>query len=338
MGYFGVPLGIADGFLIDGTTYHVPLATEEPSVIAAATYAAKITGTSGGFTAWSDRPVMNGTVYFADRPNLREQISERTGEIERLLNEQFSTMKKRGGGYRGVEITGIGGYVKIRFDVDVCDAMGANAINSAAEKLGGFLSERIGETPILSILTNAATSRRSGAQFTIDPRNIPSNGRYTSAEICRRIDRATEIGRIDPERGVTHNKGIMNGISALALATGNDTRAIEAAAHAWAARNGQYMPLSRFSFDSAKLTGDIELPLPLATIGGAVSFHPAARTSLAILGNPDAQELSRIAAAVGLAQNFAALLALVSGGIQRGHMRLHARRLGDGNSKAQDCE
>ena len=172
VGYFGVPLGIADGFLIDGTTYHVPLATEEPSVIAAATYAAKITGTSGGFTAWSDRPVMNGTVYFADRPNLREQISERTGEIERLLNEQFSTMKKRGGGYRGVEITGIGGYVKIRFDVDVCDAMGANAINSAAEKLGGFLSERIGETPILSILTNAATSRRSGAQFTIDPRNI----------------------------------------------------------------------------------------------------------------------------------------------------------------------
>jgi hydroxymethylglutaryl-CoA reductase len=213
--------------------------------------------------------------------------------------------------------------------IDVRDAMGANRLNAAAERARPLLEEMGRGRVLMAILTNAAEERRAGACFSlpVDRLGVRLPPGMSAAEAARRIAAASRLAQEDPSRAVTHNKGIMNGISSLALATLNDTRAIEAAAHAWAARGGSYRGLSRYTVEGGVLRGDIELPLALATAGGSVDFHPASRASLAILGNPDARRLARIAAALGLAQNLAALLALVTTGIQQGHMRYHAARM-----------
>lgn len=326
IGYFGVPLAIAQGFSIDGVDRIVPLATEEPSVVAACSYGARIVAGSGGFETWACEPVMKGTVYYEYEDSLVETIEALRNDLYASLDHELSSLRNRGGGLRSLENTRAGDFLKIAFLVDVRDAMGANRINTAAERLADRIESATGARAVTAILTNASEGRRAGARFAIPAKHLPPNGLFDRTETARRIGLASRIADCDPDRAVTHNKGIMNGVTALALATGNDTRGIEAAAHAWAGRSGGYAPLSRYSFDGRILTGKIELPLPMATVGGAVSSHPAARTSLLIAGVTGAIELARIAAAVGLAQNFAALLALVSGGIQRGHMPLHARR------------
>jgi hydroxymethylglutaryl-CoA reductase len=325
-GYFAVPVGIVDGLVVDGRRYAVPLATEEPSVVAAATYGARIVASAGGFSTWSDEPITTGTLYLEARAGLEAALQAYLPEARAFLESSLIRMTERGGGLRSIRIDAVADFLRISFDVDVRDAMGANVVNTAAELLAGEIERRLGVTVVMAILSNESSRRRAGASFSIEVSTLPANDRFDRPELARRVCLASRIAEADPMRAVTHNKGIMNGITALALATGNDTRGIEAAAHAWAARGGSLRPLSSYRIDGSFLHGSIELPLPFATVGGAVSFHPAARAHLEILGVEHAVDLSRIAAATGLAQNFAALLALVGGGIQRGHMRLHERR------------
>jgi hydroxymethylglutaryl-CoA reductase len=261
-----------------------------------------------------------------------------------------ASLEARGGGYRGLAIARLPdtGLLRVEVAVDVRDAMGANILNTAAEHLRPLLEQAAGARVLMGILTNGAEERRAGARFALPVEALAgavgrSAGRSAAGgdsasagaagtgqpgdDVARRVVLAGELAREDPSRAVTHNKGIMNGISSLALATMNDARAIEAAAHAWAARDGRYRSLSRFAFDGHTLEGSLELPLAFASVGGAVGFHPASRFALEVLGRPEGCRLARIAAALGLAQNFAAVLALVTGGIQRGHMKHHGARL-----------
>jgi hydroxymethylglutaryl-CoA reductase len=332
IGTLAVPLGVATGFLIDGEELDIPMAVEEPSVIAAATFAARLTRQGGGLHTWATEPVMAAQVFLEAVPEQREAaiLAART-QIAAEVDAVQPGMKRRGGGFRELRLQRLAesGVLKVELAVDVRDAMGANALNTAAEAVAPLLERVSGGRALMSILSNAARERRAGARFSLPlpqlSRAVPAG---TSVEdAAGRIVLASQVAQEDPERAVTHNKGIMNGISALALATANDTRAVEAAAHAWAAREGPVRGLSRYECRDGALEASLELPLALGTVGGAVAFHPASRLSLRLLGFPDGRRLARIAAALGLAQNFAALLALVTGGIQRGHMRLHARRL-----------
>ncbi len=329
VGYLAVPLGIAPGFLIDGAVRNVPLATEEPSVIAAAAFAAGIVAMGGGFETRASDPVMTAQIYLRAVPAGREvEISRQEDAISRAVKPVLARMEARGGGLRGISVIRLpeSGFVRVHLHIDVRDAMGANVLNSAAEAARTTLEQISGGRVIMAILSNGAEERTTEARFRI-PVRLLARGRFTGEEVAAGITEAWAIADEDPARAVTHNKGIMNGISALALATANDTRGIEAAAHAFAARTGRYRSLSQFTLAGDMLAGSILAPLPFGTVGGAVNFHPGARAALKVLGNPDAQTLSRIAASLGLAQNLAALSALVSEGIQQGHMRLHARRI-----------
>lgn len=330
IGIMPVPLGLATGFTIDGDSYDIPFATEEPSVVAAATYAASIVGESG-FETWATEPIMLAQIFLERTgPAAEQRIAAAEEELKALLKTQLASLQRRGGGYRGLRTTRLAGCGLLQVDVyiDVRDAMGANLLNTAAEAAQLLLERLSGGRTLMSILSNQSALRRAGARFLLPEERLSHAARgMDPREVARRIVLASELAQESPERAVTHNKGIMNGISALTLATGNDTRAVEAAAHAWSARSSQVRGLSRYRLQGRRLEGWLELPLPLATVGGAVGTHPVSRTALDILGRPDGTELARIAAAVGLAQNFAALLALVSGGLQRGHMKLHAARL-----------
>jgi hydroxymethylglutaryl-CoA reductase len=334
VGSLPVPLGVAAGFLIDGERLDIPMATEEPSVIAAATFAARILRQSGGISTWADESVMTAQVFLEGADARGEGRVREAGErIGKLVDQALPGMKDRGGGYRGLELSRLGesGILAVGLKVDVRDAMGANALNTAAETLKPELERLSGSTAVMCILSNGARDRRAGARFTLPVSKLSAvgPGGMSGQEVARRIVLASRIAEEDQQRAITHNKGIMNGITAVVLATMNDTRAVEAGAHAWAARSGRYQPLSRYRFgeEGEALTGEIELPLAVGSLGGAVGFHPAGRLALRVLGYPDARRLSRITAAVGLAQNLAAVMALVTGGIQRGHMKLHAARL-----------
>jgi len=327
-----IPLGIAEGFLVDGEEVTVPMAVEEPSVIAAAAFAARLVRAAGGFRTWATDPVMRAQVFLE---GVTAEGERRLGGCEPRVKEHLAahlaSLEKRGGGYRGVQVARLPGNGVVRVDilVDVRDAMGANRLNTAAELARPILEETSGGRALMAILTNEARDRLAGAEcrlpFSRLERGLPAG--MDGRECARRIAAAADVAREDPSRAVTHNKGIMNGITAVALATMNDTRAVEAAAHAWAARGGRYAGLSEWSIAGEELVGRLELPLALASAGGSVDFHPAARASFRILGFPGGTRLSRIAAAVGLAQNLAALRALVTYGIQKGHMRKHAARL-----------
>lgn len=332
IGTVAVPLGLAKGFLIDGEEVDIPLSVEEPSVIAAATYAGQIIGSAGGFRTWSTEPVMKAQIFIEDVAEGREAlIKQREREIAAELKPLLASLESRGGGYRGLDVHRLSQthLVRVQLLIDVCDAMGANILNTAAERVRTLLQSITGGKVLMSILTNQAEDRRSGARFSLPVNRLAHvhTNRFSPSETARRIVLASKVAHEDSGRAVTHNKGIMNGISSLALATGNDTRAIEAAAHAWASREGTYRGLNTYWTNGENLEGELELPLSFATVGGAVNYHPASRLSLKILGHPTGQRLGQIAAALGLAQNFAALLALVTGGIQRGHMRLHAERV-----------
>ena len=331
IGVMAIPLGLATGFVIDGQKRCIPMATEEPSVIAAASFAATVIGRGGGFVTDATDPVMACQVVMEDREgHLVERLQPILPEIEEVIEEQLVSMEKRGGGLHNLTLEPIGGMaaVQLRVEVDVRDALGANRLNSCAEAAGRFLQKKLNISVLMAIVCNDAEHRRASASCTLTAEQVTQlcQHHYPSEECIRRVTLAGRLAQQNRERAVTHNKGIMNGITALALATGNDTRALEAAVHAWASRDGTYRGLSHFESTAKGLHCHLELPLPLATVGGIISTHPTSHFALKVLDHPSGPELSRIAAAVGLAQNIAAICALVSTGIQAGHMPLHAKK------------
>jgi len=337
IGVFGVPLGVGLNFRINGKDYLVPMAVEEPSVVAAVSLAAKIVREAGGFTAEADAPLMIGQVQVAHlQPDaVAEAVTAlrmSAPEILASANRCQPQLVARGGGARDLEVRVLPGndgtlLVVVHLLVDVLDAMGANIINTMAEGVAPLVELLTGGKVYLRILSNLADHRRARARCSVPIGLLADFGR-PGDEIAAGIVQASRFAELDSHRAATHNKGIMNGIDAVALATGNDWRAIEAGAHAFAAMHGGYRPLSTWHRLGDRLEGSLELPLAVGTVGGAVRSHPLARLALKVLGSPSARELAQVMAAVGLAQNLAAVRALGSVGIQRGHMALHQRSAG----------
>ena len=329
VGSFPVPLGVAANFLIDGKDYLIPMAIEEPSVIAAASNSAKLALEGGGFTTSCTEPVMIGQIQVTslDNPEDAEKsVSRRKDDILELANQQDPMLVKLGGGARGIETRVIdtisGRQLIIHLLVDVRDAMGANAVNTMAEAVAPLIEEITGGRVYLRILSNLAKHRLARA------RAVWKSDAIGGEDVVDGVIEAYAFAEADPYRCATHNKGVMNGIDAVMLATGNDTRAIEAGAHAYACCNGSYKPLTAYEKTTeGDIVGTIELPMAVGLIGGATKVHPTARACVKLLGVKSAAELGGIAAAVGLAQNFAALRALATVGIQKGHMSLHARNI-----------
>lgn len=329
IGTFPLPLGIATNFLINGRDYLIPMAIEEPSVVAAASNAAKMARRKGGFTAESTRPVMIGQIQLTgiqDVETACAKINERKDEILTLANAQDPMLVKVGGGAvdvvpRIIE-TMAGKMIIVHLLVDVRDAMGANAVNTMCEAVAPLIEEITGGKVFLRIISNLAVYRLARAKA------IFSKEAIGGEEVVDGVLQAYAFAAADPFRCATHNKGIMNGVIGVALATANDTRALEAGAHAYASMGEVYRPLSRWSkTPDGDLLGEIELPVAVGVIGGATAVHPIAKISRKILGVKSAAELGEVMACVGLANNFAAMRALATEGIQRGHMKLHARNI-----------
>lgn len=335
IGVYGLPLGVATNFLINNRDYLIPMVIEEPSVVAAASNAAKLFRLGGGFTASSDEPIMIGQIQVLDVPNIDTAISRVLTAKPELIEKANSTagsILKRGGGVRDLEIRvinsdEIGTMLIIHLLFDVRDAMGANAVNTAVEFIGDDIAQLTQGRVHLKILSNLSDRRKARVEGIIPARALDRED-MQGEDVIRAIVEASVFAELDPYRATTHNKGIMNGIDAVVIATGNDWRAIEAGAHAFAARSGSYTSLTRWrQNEDGDLHGFIELPLAVGIVGGATRVHPVAKLVLDMLGVQSAQELSEIIAAVGLAQNFAAIRALATDGIQRGHMRMHAKQL-----------
>ncbi len=336
IGVFGLPLGLGLHFRINGKERVVPMAVEEPSIVAAVSAAAKLARPSGGFETASDDPVAIGQIVIqglADPAAAREAVMAARKKICRLANSLHTRLVARGGGVKAIETSIPGGdgapddTLLVHLLVDTRDAMGANLVNSMCEAVAPELETITGGRVLLRIISNLSDRALARARVAIDIEALARNG-LTGAEVRDRIVAADRFAAIDPHRATTHNKGILNGIDAVAIATGNDWRAIEAGAHAYAASSGRYQPLTQWTVsDDGDLHGEICLPLKVGTVGGTLAANPAAEMALAMTGVRSASELAKLMAAVGLAQNFAALRALASSGIQHGHMRLHARSL-----------
>jgi hydroxymethylglutaryl-CoA reductase len=329
VGTIPTPLGIGVNFQINGKDYIVPMATEEPSVIAAASYAAKMVRDGGGFKTSSTTPVMIGQIQLVNLENAeqaKENVLTKKEEILKKANEQDPVLNSFGGGAKDLDArvikTTVGDMVIVHLYVDCRDAMGANAVNTMAEAVAPMLEQLTGSHVYLRIISNLAVRRLAKATCTVPKEAVGGEA------IVDGIVYASAFAAADPYRAATHNKGAMNGIIAVVLATGNDHRAIEAGGHAYAALNGQYTSFSKWTKNqNGDLEGAIELPMAVGLIGGAVKTHPIARIAVKILGVKSANEFAEVLAAVGLAQNLAALRALASEGIQRGHMSLHARNI-----------
>ncbi len=329
IGAMALPLGVAVNFRVNGKDYLVPMALEEPSVVAAASNAAKMARTKGGFYTSDTGPVMIGQIQaldIKDPQGARLRILAAKEEILKKANEQDPLLVKFGGGARDVRVKVIesivGPMVIAELLVDCRDAMGANAVNTMSEAVAPIIERVTGGRVLLKIISNLATERLVRA------RTVVAKEAVGGEEVLDGIVEAYAFAAADPYRCATHNKGTMNGIIAVALATGNDTRALESGAHSYASISGRYRPLTVWEKnEDGDLVGTIEIPLAVGTIGGATKVHPMARTSIKILGVKTASELASVMAAVGLAQNLAALRALAAEGIQRGHMRLHARNI-----------
>lgn len=335
VGTFNLPLGIAQNFIVNGREILVPMTTEEPSVIAGASFMAKLAQSTGGFYASSTAPEMIGQIQLLDladpaRARLtllenKEALLAEVADIDPILN-------KLGGGPRDIEVrlienSPIGNFLVIHLIYDVRDVMGANAVNTAVEHLTPYIEALTGGRVHLRILSNLADRRLARACVTIRTADLAFEG-YTGKKVRDGIIEAWAFAASDPYRAATHNKGIMNGIDAVVLATGNDWRAVEAGAHAFAALNGRYTSLSTWSKNArGDLAGTLEMPMAVGTVGGATRVHPTAKACLKLMGVKTAAELSEIIVSVGLAQNLAALRALATEGIQRGHMTLHARQV-----------
>ena len=331
LGTLALPFGLAPGFQIDGKEVQVPMVTEEPSVIAASSYAAGLIKRSGGFQTQVHKRQMIGQVALYDVSNKEKAIQAITGAKEDLLqlaNQAYPSIVKRGGGARNLWIEEKGDFLICYLSVDPKEAMGANMLNTMLEALVNPLEDLSEGQGLMAILSNLATDALVTASCHIDYRFL-SRDPKEAAEIAQKIALASQLAAVDPYRAATHNKGIFNGIDAVVLATGNDWRAIEAGGHTYASRSGQALGLSNWMDhpEQQVLEGQLTLPMPIATKGGSIGLNPSVQVAHELLGNPDAQTLARIIVSVGLAQNFAALKALVSTGIQHGHMKLQAKSL-----------
>ena len=331
LGTLALPFGIAPGFQIDDQEIQVPMVTEEPSVIAAASYAAGLIKRSGGFQTQVHKRQMIGQVALYDVSNKEkasQAITEAKEELLQLANQAYPSIVKRGGGARDLWTEVKGDFLICYLSVDPKEAMGANMLNTMLEALVDPLEELSGGQGLMAILSNLATDALVTARCHIDYRFL-SRDPKEAAEIAQKIALASQLAAVDPYRAATHNKGIFNGIDAVVLATGNDWRAIEAGGHTYASRSGQALGLSNWMDhpEQQVLEGQLTLPMPIATKGGSIGLNPSVQVAHELLGNPDAQTLARIIVSVGLAQNFAALKALVSTGIQHGHMKLQAKSL-----------
>lgn len=329
-----LPYSIAPDFLIDGQVYQVPFATEEPSVVAAASFAAKIIKRNGGFKTTIHNRQMIGQVALYDVPDVAkalEQIQNEKSTLLELANQAHPSIVKRGGGARDLRTDFLEGetdFLVVYLVVDTQEAMGANILNTMLEALKERLEELTGGQSLMAILSNYATEALVTASCEIDFHSL-SRDKAEAERTAQRIALASQFAKQDPYRASTHNKGIFNGIDAVLLATGNDWRAIEAGAHAYAVRDGRYQGLSNWkaNLEGKKLYGQLTLPMPVAAKGGSIGLNPMVVASFDLLGQPTAKELASIIASVGLAQNFAALRALVTTGIQAGHMKLQAKSL-----------
>lgn len=331
LGTLALPFGVAPGFQIDDQEIQVPMVTEEPSVIAAASYAAGLIKRSGGFQTQVHKRQMIGQVALYDVSNKEkasQAITEAKEELLQLANQAYPSIVKRGGGARDLWTEVKGDFLICYLSVDPKEAMGANMLNTMLEALVDPLEELSGGQGLMAILSNLATDALVTARCHIDYRFL-SRDPKEAAEIAQKIALASQLAAVDPYRAATHNKGIFNGIDAVVLATGNDWRAIEAGGHTYASRSGQALGLSNWMDhpEQQVLEGQLTLPMPIATKGGSIGLNPSVQVAHELLGNPDAQTLARIIVSVGLAQNFAALKALVSTGIQHGHMKLQAKSL-----------
>ena len=328
---FDLPFSLAPYFLINGRDYVLPMVTEEPSVVAAASFAAKLIQRSGGFTTQVHQRQMIGEIALTDVKDVEmasKRILEDKETLLQLANEAYPSIVKRGGGARDLWVENKGNFLIVYLAVDPKEAMGANMLNTMLEALTDRIQELSGGQALMAILSNLATRSLVSARCAIDFKALSRNPEE-AIEIAHRMELASQLAKVDPYRAATHNKGIFNGIDALVLATGNDWRAIEAGAHAYAAQSGSYKGLSHWTShpEEKKLYGEITLPMPVATKGGSIGLNPTVQVSHRLLGEPSAIELAGIIASLGLAQNFAALKALVTTGIQAGHMKLQARSL-----------
>ncbi len=335
VGVFGLPLGIARNFLINGRDVLVPMAIEEPSVVAGVSFMAKLARAGGGFRAETTAPEMIGQLQLLDIPDpaaAKAKILAHREELLALAGTVDPVLSRFGGGPRDIEVreitsSPIGDFLVLHLIYDVRDAMGANAINTALEQLAPRVAEISGGRPHLRILTNLADRRLAKAECTI-PLSVLGFDNFTPEMVRDGIIEAWAFAVADPYRAATHNKGIMNGVDAVILATGNDWRAVEAGAHAYAACNGRYTSLTTWEVDSAgDLRGSLEMPMAVGIIGGATRSNPTATASLKLMHVSSASDLAQVIVSVGLAQNLAALRALATEGIQRGHMGLHARQV-----------
>jgi len=335
IGRFELPLGVATNFKVNGKDYLIPMALEEPSVVAAASHMAKLARVNGGFKAHSDRPIMRAQIQVMgvqDLKSAKKRILKYKSELISFANEKDKTLVSLGGGCEDLEVhlfddTPSGPMLILHLLVDVRDAMGANTVNTMAEHIAPKV-EKISQGRVrLRILSNLADRRLVTASVKIASSQFDTPD-YKGEEVIKGILEAASFAVVDPYRAATHNKGIMNGIDPVVIATGNDWRAIEAGAHAFAAMSGQYSSLTQWSSsDECELVGKITLPMAVGLVGGATKTHPAAKAAIELLGVKSSTELGQVIAAVGLAQNLAALRALATEGIQRGHMTLHARNI-----------
>lgn len=344
IGKFELPYAVAGYFQINGRDVLVPMAVEEPSVVAAASYMAKLVRESGGFQTSSSRSLMRAQIQvlgLSDPYGARLAILQQKDEIISQANSQDAVLTSLGGGCRDIEVhvfpqTPRGPMAVVHLLVDVCDAMGANAVNTMAEFVAPRIEQISGGQVRLRILSNLADLRLARARIQLSPAILGTAG-FPGTEVINGILDAYALAAVDPYRATTHNKGIMNGIDPVVIATGNDWRAIEAGAHAYACRNGHYGSLSTWELaNNGDLTGTLEMPMAVGLVGGATRTHPLAQLSLKIMGVKTARELAEVIVAVGLAQNLGALRALATEGIQRGHMALHARNIAIGAGARKD--
>jgi len=334
-GIYSLPMGIAQHFLINGREVPVPMVIEEPSVVAAASFMARLARAGGGFTAAASAPEMIGQMQILDVPDLeqaREALKAETTDLLQEADQIDPLLLKLGGGARDLQVrliedSPIGPFLVLHLIMDVRDAMGANTINTALERLAPRVEHITGGRVLLRILSNLADRRLTRAQCRIPVEALEFAG-FSGEEVRDRIIEAWAFAEADPYRAATHNKGIMNGVDAVVLATGNDWRAVEAGAHAYAARSGRYTSLSTWSkAEDGSLAGSLEMPMAVGIVGGATRVHPGASAALQLMGIKTAAELAEVIVSVGLAQNLGALRALATEGIQRGHMALHARQI-----------
>ncbi|MEN6530251.1 MAG: hydroxymethylglutaryl-CoA reductase, degradative [Anaerolineaceae bacterium] len=335
VGLFSLPLGIAQNFIVNGKSVLVPMVVEEPSVVAAVSFMAKLAQSTGGFRAWMSSQEMIGQVQLLDLADInaaQNLIETNKPELLQQASALNPGLTRHGGGIRDLEVrqieeSPIGPFLVVHLILDVQDAMGANMVNSAVESLAPLLEQLTGARVHLRILSNLSDRRLASAEVRLPAEVLAFEG-YSGEQVRDGVVEAWAFAEADPYRAATHNKGIMNGVDAVLLATGNDWRAVEAGAHAYAARDGRYKSLSTWTTtEDGSLKGSLTLPLAIGIVGGSTRVHPGVRTNLKLMGVQCVSELGEIIAAVGLAQNLAALRALATEGIQKGHMRLHARQV-----------